>query len=486
MDAECTKPITALSVETVTEELTLYPKWQYVSNVVFDLNGSSETIDNTKHLYGQEYTLPTPIKAGSLFGGWFIDDVQVFDGAWTFNTDVILKAKWIPTNINIEYELNGGIQNPLNPNEVGVYTGTVVLEDPTNENQGYLFDGWYTDRDFKNKITEIDTAVVRAIKLYAKWTGKTVNVVLNSNSGYVSNDKLTFNYGATYSIPTPERPGYQFKGWYLNGEEIPAAGTWTTIADSITFEAKWEIINYSINYDLGGYQISDVYTTIINAQGNVEKVPVSLTYEYNVNSSLTVPQLFKDGYIFLGWKTSTGLVQEVNIVNGSTGNRTYVASWISATDNESGITFAITKNQEMMIVDYMKDPGSNQRVDIPSEYGGVPVRIIATNAFSNFGNKYGEDLKKKNYYFTIVLPKTVTEIQTDAFINCNGICVSLRDDEGNILDFKSDDELKEWEKNVKYAAENKNVKQVRDCIWGFRPALGWTRFSAVVIPDDYE
>ena len=140
----------------------------------------------------------------------------------------------------------------------------------------------------------------------------------------------------------------------------------------------------------------------------------------------------------------------------------------------------------MMIVDYMKDPGSKQSVDMPSEYGGVPVRIVATNAFSAFGLEYGETLKKKNYYFTIVLPMTITEIQTDAFINCNGICVSLRDDNGTVLDFKSEDVLKEWEKNVKYAEKNKNVKQVRDCIWGFRPALGWTRFSAVIIPDDYE
>ncbi len=486
LDAECTKPITELSVETVTEEMTLYPKWQYVSNVSFDMNGSTQTIEKTQYLYGTEYTLPSPIKAGCLFGGWYIENVQVFDGAWTYRTDVTLKAKWIPTNINIEYELNGGTQNSSNPSEVGVYTGIVVLKDPTHDNLGFKFDGWYTDSDFNNKITEIDTAIVREIKLYAKWIGRYTNIELNAGSGYVTTDKITINYGTTYSLPTPERPGYNFTGWICDGQPISSVGTWEMISENISLEAQWEIIDYTINYDLGGYQLSDVYTTVIDAQGNVQKVPVSLTYQYDVTDTFVIPQLFKDGYIFLGWQTSTGLVQEITIVNGSTGNRNYVASWIVAKDEDTGITFAITKNQEMMIVDYMKNPGSKQSVDMPSEYGGVPVRIVATNAFSAFGLEYGETLKKKNYYFTIVLPMTITEIQTDAFINCNGICVSLRDDNGTVLDFKSEDVLKEWEKNVKYAEKNKNVKQVRDCIWGFRPALGWTRFSAVIIPDDYE
>ena len=241
-------------------------------------------------------------------------------------------------------------------------------------------------------------------------------------------------------------------------------------------------------------KLSDVYTTVVNSNGAVTKVPVELTYQYDVNSTFIVPQLFKDGYIFLGWQTNSGLVQEITIVNGSTGNRTYVASWAKDTD-EAGFKYAINKNQELICVDFVGAPGNKQKIEMPSEYGGVPVKIIATNAFSRFGTTYGASLKNKQYYFTFVIPKSISVIQSNAFINCSGICVSLRDENGDILDFKSENELKEWEKGVTYEIINdnnadidinKNVKQVRDCIWGFRPAIGWTRFSAVKIPDDYE
>ena len=63
-----------------------------------------------------------------------------------------------------------------------------------------------------------------------------------------------------------------------------------------------------------------------------------------------------------------------------------------------------------------------------------------------------------------------------------------RDEDKTIIDStKSADmaELREWEEGVVYSSGKSN-KQVRDCIWGFRPAIGWSRYSAVPIPDDYE
>ena len=46
----------------------------------------------------------------------------------------------------------------------------------------------------------------------------------------------------------------------------------------------------------------------------------------------------------------------------------------------------------------------------------------------------------------------------------------------------------EWEATMTYSIvenESNTNTQVRDCIWGFRPAIGWSRYSAVEIPSDY-
>ena len=484
LDSKFENKVTELNVYNVTNGMTLYSKWQYVSNVKFDLNGSNELIEDKVFYFGQEYTLPTPIKAGCLFEGWYVGDNKVTDAVWNYKEDVVLTANWVATTIAINYELNGGVQNPDNPQTFAVYTGIIELKAPTYANGNRLFYGWYTDIEFKNPITHIDTATVREITLYAKWIGTDIKVEYDANSGYVASPEQIISHGSSYSLLIPERPGYQFNGWYYNGQLMPSVGTWTIISESVSLVAQWTKQQYNITYDLGGVELSDVYTTVVGADGTVTKVPVTLTYQYDVDSTVTIPRLFKDGYIFLGWQTNSGSVQEITIVSGSIGNRTYKASWIVDTD-ANGFKYAVHEDQYLICVDFMTDPGNKTKIDMPSEYGGLPVKAIATNAFSAFGLKHGPALKNKQYYYTIVLPKSITEIQTDAFINCNGICVSLRDDNGNILDFKSEDELKEWEKNVSYAP-GKNVLHVRDCIWGFRPAIGWTRFSAVEIPDDYE
>ncbi len=484
-DAACSKPISTLTIENITDGMTIYSKWQYVSNVIFDVNGANSALGKQQYLFGQTYTLPTPIKSGCLFEGWYYGDVKVENGEWKYTNDITLVANWVPTTIAINYVLNGGVQNSQNPQTFDVFTGIIELKDPTNNNKGFSFDGWYTDSSFTNRITSIDTSVVRDITLYAKWSGIKVPVTFDADSGYIAESSQTMIYGSAYSLPIPERVGYKFDGWYYNGQLFPSKGTWSLLSTSGSFVAKWTLEKYTITYDLGGATESEIYDIVKDSEGNDKKVSITFTKEYDVHSSdIVIPKLRKDGYIFLGWKTNTGYAQSITVSSGSVGNRTYTAVWCSKTDN-NGFVYELV-DDHMVCINYTATPSSLQSVNLPSYYNSYPVTTIASNAFSDFGVKFGNSsYKNNNYYFTIVLPKTITLIQENAFINCNGICVSVRDENGNILDFKSADELKEWEKTVDYGS-TKVDKQMRDCIWGFRPAIGWTRFSAVEIPDDYE
>jgi hypothetical protein len=82
-----------------------------------------------------------------------------------------------------------------------------------------------------------------------------------------------------------------------------------------------------------------------------------------------------------------------------------------------------------------------------------------------------------NSYVIISVPTTVKKVGAGAFEGCNGIKVQLYDPNETYADYKTWDTLVTWESGNRSA---------RDCIWGFRPAIGWTRYSKVTIPAGYD
>lgn len=86
-------------------------------------------------------------------------------GAWP--TNFCIKA--YSTNVySIAYELDGGTNASDNPTILEKNNSTIVLKEPVKE--GYKFDGWYTEAEFANKITEIPENAGQNYTLYAKWT----------------------------------------------------------------------------------------------------------------------------------------------------------------------------------------------------------------------------------------------------------------------------------------------------------------------------
>ncbi len=119
-----------------------------------------------------------------------------------------------------------------------------------------------------------------------------------------------------FTLNTPTREGYTFAGW--TGTGLDAATQTVTIAQGSTghrsYTANWEIITYNITYDYG-----------------IDGVSASNPATYTVETptfTLTNPSE-PTGCFFLGW-TGTGLdaaTQTVTIARGSTGDRSYTATW---------------------------------------------------------------------------------------------------------------------------------------------------------------
>ena len=72
-----------------------------------------------------------------------------------------------PQQFNITYHLDGGSNAPSNPT---TYTAgiAVSLSNPTKE--GFEFQGWFADSDFKRPIAEISASSTGNLELWAKWS----------------------------------------------------------------------------------------------------------------------------------------------------------------------------------------------------------------------------------------------------------------------------------------------------------------------------
>ena len=117
------------------------------------------------------------------------------------------------------------------------YRGYKVVLTPA-ERDGYIFEGWYTEANFVNKVTEIPAEGIAGIDymFYAKWS-EACTVTFDSDGGTaVDPQKLRKNEKAE-KPDDPKKEGYTFKGWFLNDEEYDFN---TPVTANITLKAKWE------------------------------------------------------------------------------------------------------------------------------------------------------------------------------------------------------------------------------------------------------
>ena len=119
----------------------------------------------------------------------------------------------------------------------------------------------------------------------AEWINK---VIFNGNGGTPVVSEQTYNVGIPYAeLPTANRTGYSFDGWWTALDEDAMETTAATLVPLLTTEhmlyAKWTINRYTINFDSAG-------GTAVAA----------ITQDYD--AAITAPDApTKGGYTFAGW-----------------------------------------------------------------------------------------------------------------------------------------------------------------------------------------
>ncbi len=295
--------------------------WKVIQYTIITLLEGGNAGSSGAYVYTVEetFTLPTPTRTGYTFWGWTGEGITTPQPNVTIpkgsTGDKTYIENWVETGYTITLDLNGG-----SGKEKVIYTMTDEdFELPTPTRNGYEFVGWtgegITTPQTSVKIPKGSTGN----KAYtANWKVIRYTITLVTNGGAViASIRYTVEDSVTLPIP-PERPGYEFAGWVLDGSGqfpstpmiIPEGSTGDRI-----YEAEWRVATYTITYVSHGRVYNWVQYTINNS------VYFSVPEE---DTSYYLP-----GYTFVGWKIDgvSGTPRSYMLPKGSYGNRTATMLW---------------------------------------------------------------------------------------------------------------------------------------------------------------
>ena len=294
--------------------------WQVIEyTITLDTNGGP-VVSPIKYTVEDSFTLPYPLRPGYEFAGWTLDGSGMLPATtliiyYGTTGDLHYKAEWRLAEYTITMDLDGG-----SGQEKVIYTVTDEdFELPTPTRNGYEFVGWTGER-----ITTPQTSVKipkgsTGNKAYtANWKVIRYTITLVTNGGAViASIRYTVEDSVTLPIP-PERPGYEFAGWVLDGSGqfpstpmiIPEGSTGDRI-----YEAEWRVATYTITYVSHGKAYNWVQYTIKN--------------QVYFGAPEEDPSYYLPGYTFVGWKIDgvEGTPRSYMLPKGSYGNRTATMLW---------------------------------------------------------------------------------------------------------------------------------------------------------------
>ena len=127
-------------------------------------------------------------------------------------------------------------------------------------------------------------------------------ITYDANGGSVEKATTTLMVGDSYTLETPTAANFLvFEGWYLDGEQFPATGTWT-LEENIMLTAKWnhyQSFETEIPSDMIGLVRSGTSYSHSNAQASEREYAMKLTgnsngYGYIAFSEAYLDNVFAD------------------------------------------------------------------------------------------------------------------------------------------------------------------------------------------------
>lgn len=270
--------------DEVTEDFTLYAKWNIKKYEVKFMDGSLE-LAKVSVEHGKDATAPAiPTKEGQTFKKWSIAFTNV-------TKDLVVYAVYETDTFEVKFM--NGTEQIGETQTVDYGSAATAPEAPVKE--GYSFDGW--DKGFTSVKEDL---VVNAKFIKLEFTVK----FLSKNGELLSEQKI--EYGISASAPAyPTIDGYTFSGWDKE---------YSSVKEDLTIRAVYTAIEYDIEYYEGTTKL-----TLTPAK-------------YTIEDAITYPVYVKEGYLFVAWYDNADFNGDklTGLEKGRTGKVTLYAKTLDA------------------------------------------------------------------------------------------------------------------------------------------------------------
>lgn len=304
----------------VSDDLDLTARWQKNTyTVTFNANGGSGVASQKVEYLGTAEMPAAPARDGYTFEGWYLNGTL-----WNFDEmpvtgDITLVAHWSENRYTVTFMDGDQLVASVTVAENGTVTAPAL-----GTREGFTFEGWFNGET----RFDFDAPITSKLTLTAHWRAAEYTVRFETGSGTSVSDQVIAHGGKVAMPAVPEREGYIFAGWYLDG------AAWNfdemTVSGDMTLVARWTVKTYTVAFDPdGGSSVAD-QTVSHNGTATAPAVPS------------------KSGYVFEGW------------FNGET-------QFDFATAITSDITLTAKWSPRKYSVSYVLGGGTNAAGN-PSEY----------------------------------------------------------------------------------------------------------------------
>ena len=316
---------------------------------------------------------------------------------------------------------------------LNIKENSLVSRISSPEKEGYIFTGWYSDKELTNEFDFENTLITKNTNIYAKWVkasepepGDITFTVTFNTDGASSIASQTVKEGEKAVRPAdPLKSGYKFEGWYSDSSFTTKFDFKTPITFDITLYAKFTA---SQGGGGGGGSITPppvnpdkTYPIIYNGNGNDSGIVPDTQILSKNNPRVQIGNqnsLSRAGYTFVCWNTEsdgtgTNYVAESSIsFNDLNSDLTLYAKWIIGTytpDKDGSVIVIINPGQ----INDLISAADDEIIEVAdtSNYKDANTVSITSNLLSDIQKENGnkKDISVKTAKGSVQLSSEVVD-----------------------------------------------------------------------------
>ncbi len=298
----------------VTQDITLYAKWNAWNAVEYTTEYYQETLDGgytlVETVSGQDAVGTEVTAIVKDYPGFVENKVhtdRVVAGILTRESTLTLKVYYNRQMVQVRYESNGADDIADKSVKYGA-----KAEDVTLTRAGYTFNGWFSNASL-TKPYDFDTPVTNTTILYAKWVANgdtlyTVQYYTECDTGYELKHEVqkTAATGETVFADIISITGYE----YISGEDGEKLVGVVNENGTLVLKVYYKAVSHTVSFE-------------VNGGSDVESIVVAH------NGKITAPTTEREGYTFDGWYTNASLTRAFDFDSEIKRDTTLYAKWTS-------------------------------------------------------------------------------------------------------------------------------------------------------------